>query len=135
MRHGRRSNKRGFDTELGDLRTGLSGGKRQRISIARAFLKDAPILILDEPTSSLDPLTERAILTAMRELRRHRTTLIIAHRMSTVRDADRIIVFERGVVVGAGQHRELLEHNTLYRRLVEEFVDADPDVKSRKPER
>jgi ABC-type multidrug transport system fused ATPase/permease subunit len=121
---------RGFDTELGDLGAGLSGGERQRISIARAFLKDAPILILDEPTSSLDPLTERAILAAMRELRRHRTTFIIAHRMSTVRDADRIIVLNQGAVVAMGRHRELLQSSPLYRRLVEEFVDADSNFKT-----
>lgn len=121
---------RGFDTELGDLGAGLSGGERQRISIARAFLKDAPILILDEPTSALDPLTERAILAAMRELRRHRTTFIIAHRMSTVRDADRIIVLDQGAVTATGRHRELLQSSPLYRRLVEEFVDADSHFKT-----
>src|SRR5262245_5802165 len=99
---------KGYDTILGERGVNLSGGQRQRLSIARAFLKDAPILILDEPTSALDTHTEEALLTSLRELMRGRTTFVIAHRLSTVRQADSIIVFENGKIIESGRHDELL---------------------------
>src|SRR5258705_5479377 len=98
----------GLDTVVGERGTRLSGGQRQRVAIARAFLKDAPILILDEATSHLDVVNEQAVHEALERLARHRTTLIIAHRLSTVRRADEIIVLDAGRVVEAGPHAALL---------------------------
>ena len=99
---------RGYDTVLGDDGVALSEGEKQRLTIARALLRDAPILILDEPTSSLDPATEGLIMRALERLRAGRTTLVIAHRLSTVREADLIVVLERGRVVEQGTFQELL---------------------------
>jgi ABC-type multidrug transport system fused ATPase/permease subunit len=107
----------GYDTVLGERGVNLSGGQRQRLSIARAFLKDAPILILDEPTSALDSQTEQALLICMRELMRGRTTFIIAHRLSTVRRANTIVVLDRGRIVEQGSHDELLQQDALYARM------------------
>lgn len=115
---------RGYDTELGEAGSGLSGGQRQRLSIARAFLKDAPILILDEPTSALDTLSEEAVFDGLRRLRQGRTTFVIAHRLSTVRAADRILVLDRGRIAGAGTHEELLLDNPLYARLASQLASA-----------
>ena len=98
----------GLDTVVGERGTRLSGGQRQRVAIARAFLKDAPILILDEATSHLDVVNEQAVHEALERLARHRTTLIIAHRLSTVRRADEIIVLDAGRVVESGPHAALL---------------------------
>jgi ATP-binding cassette subfamily B protein len=114
----------GYDTPLGEAGAGLSGGQKQRLSIARAFLKNAPILILDEPTSSLDTISERYVLDAVRRLRAGRTTIVIAHRLSTVRDADRILVLERGRIVAQGTHDELLRASELYRRLASQMTDT-----------
>jgi ABC-type multidrug transport system fused ATPase/permease subunit len=108
---------RGYATELAEAGGGLSGGERQRLSVARAILKDAPILILDEPTSSLDAISEEIVFAALRRLRAGRTTLVIAHRLSTVRDADRILVLDGGRIVGQGRHDELLKSSQLYRRM------------------
>lgn len=108
---------KGYDTEVGERGVKLSGGERQRVALARAFLADAPILILDEATSSLDAETERDIQAAMAELKEGRTTIIIAHRLSTVREADRILVFERGRIVEQGRHAELVSAGGLYARL------------------
>src|SRR5262249_23530228 len=94
-----------------------SGGERQRLSIARALLKDARILILDEPTSSLDAISEEAVFDALRTLRSGRTTIVIAHRLSTIRDAHRILVLHEGRVIAQGVHDELLVSNDLYRRM------------------
>lgn len=112
----------GYDTLLGDAGSQLSGGERQRVSIARALLKDAPILILDEPTSALDSRSESRIFDALRELMKNRTTVVIAHRLSTIRDADKIIVIDGGQIAGEGKHEELLQTNKLYRELYERLT-------------
>ncbi len=108
----------GLDTVVGERGAQLSGGQRQRVAIARAFLKDAPVLILDEATSHLDAVSEAAVRAALERLARDRTTLVIAHRLSTVRDADAIIVLDDGRVVEAGRHAELLARGDLYAHLV-----------------
>ncbi len=109
----------GYDTAVGERGMQLSGGQRQRISIARAALKDAPILILDEATSHLDAVNERHVREALRRLMEGRTTLVIAHRLSTVRDADRIVALDSGRVVEHGTHRQLLAKGGLYAQLVQ----------------
>ncbi len=107
-----------YETMIGERGSRLSGGEAQRISLARAFLKDAPLLILDEATSYLDPAHEAHILAAIARLMQKRTVLILAHRLSTVYDADQIIVLEQGHVVEAGTHTTLLRQSGLYRQLV-----------------
>jgi ATP-binding cassette subfamily B protein len=107
----------GYQTEVGERGVKLSGGERQRISIARAFLKDAPILILDEPTSAVDSRTEAAILQALERLMRGRTTFLVAHRLSTVRRADQILVLERGRIAERGTHAELLAKGGSYKEI------------------
>jgi ABC-type multidrug transport system fused ATPase/permease subunit len=106
-----------YETPIAEAGGGLSGGERQRLSVARAILKNAPILILDEPTSSLDALSEEAVFHALRSLRAGRTILVIAHRLSTIRDANRILVLHEGKLIAQGTHDELLESNELYRRM------------------
>ncbi len=108
----------GLDTVVGERGLQLSGGQRQRIAIARALLKNAPILILDEATSNVDVATESSILAALRPLRASRTTLLIAHRLSTVRDADQILVLDNGQITETGSHQELLRKDGRYARLV-----------------
>src|SRR6478752_8947099 len=107
----------GFDTPLGERGVTLSGGQRQRIAIARAILRDAPLLLLDEATSSLDAESETLVQTALEELMRHRTTLVIAHRLATVLSCDRILVMDQGKIVDQGTHAELVAANGLYARL------------------
>ena len=108
----------GLDTVVGERGAQLSGGQRQRVAIARAFLKDAPVLILDEATSHLDAVSEQEVRRALDRLARGRTTVVIAHRLSTVRDADRILVFDEGRLVETGTHDALVAGSGLYRRLV-----------------
>ena len=109
----------GYDTMVGERGMQLSGGQRQRLSIARAALKDAPILILDEATSHLDAVNEQQVRAALKQLMEGRTTLVIAHRLSTVRDADRIVVLDSGRLVEQGDHRQLLASGGLYAQLVQ----------------
>ena len=108
----------GLETRVGERGVRLSGGQRQRVAIARAFLKDAPVLILDEATSHLDAVNEQAVRHALEELMSERTTIVIAHRLSTVRNADRIVVLDAGRTEEAGSHDELIAHGGLYSRLV-----------------
>jgi ATP-binding cassette subfamily B protein/subfamily B ATP-binding cassette protein MsbA len=107
----------GYDTVVGERGATLSGGERQRLAVARALLKDAPILVLDEPTSSLDSDSEALLLEALERLMAGRTTFIIAHRLSTVRNADRVVVLEEGRVVETGRHRQLLARKGRYAHL------------------
>ena len=107
----------GYETQIGERGVSLSGGQRQRISIARAFLKDAPVLIMDEPTSALDAETEAHLLAAMERLKKGRTTIIIAHRLSTIRNADLIVAMRDGQVIECGSHAELLANPSLYAHL------------------
>jgi subfamily B ATP-binding cassette protein MsbA len=107
----------GYQTNIGDRGSKLSGGQRQRISIARAVLKNPPILILDEATSSLDTESERLVQDALFKLMKNRTSVVIAHRLSTVRDADEICVLHEGEIVERGKHEQLLEKQGVYKRL------------------
>lgn len=108
----------GYDTLLGERGLSLSGGQRQRIALARAFLKDTPILIFDEPTANIDADYEQKLQTAFERLLKGKTTLIIAHRLSTIRQADRIIVLDQGRIVESGSHDELLRSGSAYRRML-----------------
>ncbi|MET0502839.1 MAG: ATP-binding cassette domain-containing protein, partial [Candidatus Binatia bacterium] len=107
----------GYDSAVGEMGMQLSGGQRQRLAIARALLKDAPILILDEATSALDSDSERMVQEALENLMTKRTTLVIAHRLSTIRSADRIVVLADGAIVEEGTHEELLARKSEYSRL------------------
>lgn len=109
----------GYNTLVGEGGASLSGGERQRISIARAILKDAPIIILDEATASVDPENERELQRAIMELTKNKTILMIAHRLSTVRNADQIVVLDKGEIVQRGTHRELMQEQGLYRRFIQ----------------
>jgi ATP-binding cassette, subfamily B, bacterial len=113
----------GYDTVIGERGATLSGGEKQRLAIARALLKNAPILILDEPTSALDARTEQQLLTALDRLMAGRTTFIIAHRLSTIREADQIVVLDSGRIVERGRHEELLERGGLYASLYRQQRD------------
>lgn len=116
----------GFDTLVGDNGVRLSGGQRQRLAIARALIKDAPILILDEATSALDTESERLVQNALDNLRQGRSTIVIAHRLSTVEKADRILVFQKGKIVESGTHKELLNQSGAYHQLYQTQFGNNP---------
>jgi ATP-binding cassette, subfamily B, bacterial len=120
----------GYDTQLGEHGSGLSGGERQRVAIARALLNNPRILILDEATSSVDAIAEREIQHALEALSLGRTTIAIAHRLSTLRNCDRVLVFEEGTIREQGTHEELLEKNGIYKKLVEIQTQLTSDVQS-----
>ena len=113
----------GYDTLVGERGVKLSGGQQQRISIARIFLKNPKILILDEATSSLDNITEKQIQESLDELAKGKTTIIIAHRLSTIKNADRIVVLGRNGIIEIGNHQELINKQGYYRRLYEASLD------------
>lgn len=108
-----------YHTNIGDDGNKLSGGQKQRVSIARAVLKNPPIMILDEATSALDSESERFVQDALEKMMENRTSLVIAHRLSTIQKADWIVVMERGIIVEQGSHQELFEKNGIYRKLVD----------------
>lgn len=109
----------GFDTNIGDAGSKLSGGQKQRLSIARAVLKNPPIMVLDEATSALDTESERLVQNALENMMKHRTSIVIAHRLSTIQNADLIVVMQKGCIVEQGTHTELIQKNGMYKRLVE----------------
>ena len=108
----------GIETNIGDAGNSLSGGQKQRLSIARAVLKNAPIMILDEATSALDTESERLVQQALENIMKNRTSIVIAHRLSTIQNADQIIVMKAGKIVEQGQHKELLKKQGMYHKLV-----------------
>ena len=114
-----------METEVGERGIKLSGGQRQRIAIARAVIRNPKILLLDEATSNLDSESELLVQKALQTLMKGRTTLIIAHRLSTVLDADQIVVLEGGKITGVGTHHKLLQSNSLYRKLSEQQLKND----------
>jgi subfamily B ATP-binding cassette protein MsbA len=119
----------GYDTVVGERGDTLSGGQRQRIGIARAVIRDCPIMILDEPTAALDTESERLVIEGLQRLMKGRTVIMIAHRLSTIRDADRIIVLKDGVVAEQGTNDELIAKNGVYaelHRIQYETPDAKP---------
>ncbi|MGA8942377.1 MAG: ABC transporter ATP-binding protein [Thermoactinomyces sp.] len=123
----------GYDTHVGERGTKLSGGQRQRIAIARALLRNPGILMLDEATSSLDSTSEQMVQEALTHLMKDRTTLVIAHRLSTVVEADKIIVLEEGRITGQGTHKELLSSHPLYQKLVQQQFRWDPSLQKSIP--
>ena len=118
----------GYETIVGERGSRLSGGQRQRIAIARAFLKNAPIIILDEPTSALDAESEHNIQAALEELAKGRTMLIIAHRFSTIKNAELIFVFDKGRIIAQGSHEELYSSNPLYTSLYNKQAKTSLDT-------
>jgi subfamily B ATP-binding cassette protein MsbA len=122
----------GYNTMVGSNGTTLSGGQRQKLSIARAFLKDAPILVLDEATSSLDPHSERSIIDSLAKLRIGRTTVVITHRLASIKDADQIVVMKHGKVMEQGRHQELLkiqkEYYKLYNKQLKEINNTKTKI-------
>ncbi|MGZ8241859.1 MAG: ATP-binding cassette domain-containing protein, partial [Methylobacter sp.] len=123
----------GLDTEIGENGVKLSGGQRQRLALARALLKNAPILILDEATSALDTESERFIQAALQKVMNNRTTLVIAHRLSTIENADMILVMEQGSIIERGSHQELIDKNGAYARLHQMQFKEHPGKKINTP--
>ena len=115
--------KDGLNTVVGPRGSTLSGGQRQRISIARAFLRNSPLLLLDEPTSALDSKSERLIQKSISNLAMYSTTITIAHRLSTIVDSDKVLVLDKGKIVGEGKHDKLLQENTLYFTLFKSQIE------------
>lgn len=122
----------GYDTEVGERGMKLSGGQRQRIAIARALLRNPRILMLDEATSSLDSKSEIVVQKALNNLMKGRTTLVIAHRLSTVVDADQILFIEKGKLTGCGTHEQLLESHSMYREFAAQQAQNSGAVRSLK---
>ena len=114
----------GYDTVLGEGGGTLSGGERQRLSIARAIMKDAPVIILDEATANVDPENEQELMEAIGELAREKTVIMIAHRLKTVRNSDQILVVDQGRIVQRGTHDELIQQDGIYRSFVAEREQA-----------
>ena len=114
----------GYQTKIGEGGASLSGGERQRISIARAIIKEAPIIILDEATANVDPENEEALMQAIHSLTKNKTIIMIAHRLKTVEHADQIIVLNQGRIVEQGKHQELLAKRGLYSRFIQERRSA-----------
>jgi len=108
----------GYETVIGEAGGTLSGGERQRLSIARAMMKDAPIIILDEATANVDPENEKELMEAISELTQEKTVIMIAHRLKTVRHADQILVVDKGQIVQCGTHDELMKQDGIYRRFI-----------------
>ena len=108
----------GYETVIGEAGGTLSGGERQRLSIARAMMKDAPVIILDEATANVDPENEKELMEAIRELTQEKTVIMIAHRLKTVRHADQILVVDKGQIVQRGTHDELMSEDGIYRRFI-----------------
>ena len=109
----------GYDTVIGEGGASISGGEKQRISIARAIMKDAPVIILDEATANVDPENEQELMAAIDALTREKTIFMIAHRLKTVRNADRILVVDSGRIVQQGKHEELMREEGIYKRFVQ----------------
>ena len=114
----------GYDTVIGEGGASLSGGERQRISIARAIMKDSPIIILDEATANVDPENERDLMKAIEELTREKTVIMIAHRLKTVRNADQIVVIDKGRIAEQGKHEELVSKGGIYARFIDSRKEA-----------
>ena len=114
----------GYDTVIGEGGASLSGGERQRISIARAIMKDSPVIILDEATANVDPENERDLMQAIDALTKEKTIIMIAHRLKTVMNADQILVVDKGRIVQRGSHEELMAEEGIYRRFVEARKEA-----------
>ena len=114
----------GFDTVVGGSGAHLSGGERQRIAIARAMMKDSPIIILDEATANVDPENERDLMKAIKELTREKTVIMIAHRLKTVRNADQIGVIDKGRIAEQGKHEELVAKGGIYARFIDSRKEA-----------
>jgi subfamily B ATP-binding cassette protein MsbA len=109
----------GYDTNIGDGGNKLSGGQKQRLSIARAVLKNPPVMLLDEATSALDTESERLVQNALENMMQNRTSIVIAHRLSTIQNADKIVVLQKGKIVEIGSHKDLLTAEGVYRNLVD----------------
>jgi ATP-binding cassette subfamily B protein len=124
----------GYDTVIGERGVTLSGGQRQRLAIARAFLTNPRILILDDSTSAIDSATEDLIQHAMRSIQKGRTTLLITHRISQIRWADRILVLRRGELVAQGTHEHLMRTSEVYRRIFARYEREEPGVRIQEPE-